>query len=114
MNYPKIRIKEALAVYKDITGKKLTQEGLSKLIEHKSAESNISYLISQCSNGKKDMPSSVLIQISKICGVSIDFLLGKEEDNYWISPSCNKLDRKIKELQRVSDEMLYNLHRLKD
>lgn len=75
---PKIRIKEAINLYKLRTGKKMNKKILANIIKNKRNANTVINYISLAEYGKKEMPISVLIEISKVLGVSVDYLLDLE------------------------------------
>jgi plasmid maintenance system antidote protein VapI len=75
-NIPKIRIEEAIDIYQKKTGKKMNQRKLSNIIKNKRSVNTVINYINLAINGKKELPITVLMEISKVLGVSVDFLVG--------------------------------------
>ncbi len=76
MTFQKVRIEEALEIHNSTAKEKLSKIGLSKLIKSKVNTATVQNYIQRAITGEKEMPLHILIQISLILGVTIDYLLG--------------------------------------
>lgn len=89
MNIIKIRLQEALAHHNEMTGDKMDLSSLAQKIEERfngkpTARTILNYFSRNQNEGSKDqkqMPLPVVIEISRITKVPINYLVGKTDDS---------------------------------
>lgn len=105
MEYPIIKIQEALDIYKENTGNVMRKKELASKIDFNTSSVTIENYLQRSMTGDKDLPCSILKQVSEILGVSTDFLLGLSKDESTIEISSKRLSKKIDLLKKEKDEM---------
>lgn len=103
---PKVRIPEALALFKEKTGVKMKKIELAEKIKFNGSISTVENYLQMAIIGRKDLPCSILSQVSIILGVSTDYLLGLSEEPDTIEISSKRLCKTIDRLKIESDEMI--------
>ncbi len=107
----KIKLKEAISIYKERTGKKMNVTLLSKLIKSDLNPKTVWNYLQRALVGDKKLTPDIVDQVAQILWVSTDYLYGLSSNSSTPEMICKRLGEKIDEFKKEKDEMLKEINK---